>query len=60
MKRCDEALALQRCAKLLMYASDAAGAAGVGGVASNGQEVVTEMAGTAGMLLTPHGTFSHF
>lgn len=42
-----------------MYASDAAGTAAVGGVASNGQEVVTEMAGTAGTLLMPHGTFSH-
>lgn len=60
MKRCDEVLARQRRSKLLMYASDAAGTAAVGGVASNGQEVVTEMAGTAGTLLKmPHGTFSH-
>lgn len=41
-----------------MYASDAAGMAAVGGVASNGQEVLTVMASTAGTLLTPHGTFS--
>lgn len=59
MTRCDEALARQRRTKLLMYASDAPGTAAVGGVASNGQEVVTEMAGTAGTLLMPHGTFSH-